>query len=147
MTLQLSIICENTVGRPISACGEHGFACLVKTPAGSWLFDTGGGETLLANMSALEHDAHPDVVLVPFLELQVGVAGAEVVAGVPAGHGVDGVRAEITFLCGDLDCGADVGRHRARRNTEPEVRKGDRDPRSSAPRLRERGDARPHALR
>ncbi len=56
--MQLAIICENTVGRPISACGEHGFACLVKTPAGTWLFDTGGGETLLANLTALEYDAH-----------------------------------------------------------------------------------------
>ncbi len=57
MTLQLDIICENTVGRPISACGEHGFACLVKTPSGTWLFDTGSGETLLTNLSALKHDA------------------------------------------------------------------------------------------
>ncbi len=58
MTLQLSIICENTVGRPITACGEHGFACLIRTPAGSWLFDTGSGATLLANLDVLEHDAH-----------------------------------------------------------------------------------------
>jgi len=58
MTLQLAIICENTVGRPISACGEHGFACLVKTQDGTWLFDTGSGETLLTNLSALEYDAH-----------------------------------------------------------------------------------------
>lgn len=58
MTLQLAIICENTVGRPISACGEHGFACLVKMQDGIWLFDTGSGETLLANLVALEHDAH-----------------------------------------------------------------------------------------
>ena len=56
--MQLAIICENTVGRPISACGEHGFACLVKTQAGTWLFDTGSGESLLANLTALEHDAH-----------------------------------------------------------------------------------------
>lgn len=56
MTLQLSIICENTVGRPISACAEHGFACLVQTSSGTWLFDTGSGEMLLANMTALEHD-------------------------------------------------------------------------------------------
>jgi 7,8-dihydropterin-6-yl-methyl-4-(beta-D-ribofuranosyl)aminobenzene 5'-phosphate synthase len=56
MTLQLAIICENTVGRPISACGEHGFACLVKTAAGTWLFDTGSGATLLANLDALGYD-------------------------------------------------------------------------------------------
>lgn len=57
MTVQLAIICENTVGRPISACGEHGFACLVKTATKTWLFDTGSGRTLLANLAALEHDA------------------------------------------------------------------------------------------
>lgn len=57
MTLQLAIVCENTVGRPISACGEHGFACLVQTCDGNWLFDTGSGATLLANLAALGHDA------------------------------------------------------------------------------------------
>jgi len=56
MTVQLDIVCENTVGRPISACGEHGFACLVQTPAGRWLFDTGSGKTLLANLAALDLD-------------------------------------------------------------------------------------------
>jgi 7,8-dihydropterin-6-yl-methyl-4-(beta-D-ribofuranosyl)aminobenzene 5'-phosphate synthase len=54
MTLQLDIVCENTVGRPISACGEHGFACLLQTPAGRWLFDTGSGDTLLTNLAALD---------------------------------------------------------------------------------------------
>lgn len=57
MTLQINIICENTVGRPIRACGEHGFACLVKTDVGTWLFDTGSGDTLLSNLDALGHDA------------------------------------------------------------------------------------------
>jgi 7,8-dihydropterin-6-yl-methyl-4-(beta-D-ribofuranosyl)aminobenzene 5'-phosphate synthase len=57
MTLLLAIVCENTVGRPIPACGEHGFSCLVRTDAGTWLFDTGNGETLLGNLDALEIDA------------------------------------------------------------------------------------------
>jgi 7,8-dihydropterin-6-yl-methyl-4-(beta-D-ribofuranosyl)aminobenzene 5'-phosphate synthase len=57
MALQLSIICENTVGRPIAACGEHGFACLVQSQTATWLFDTGSGATLLANLAALNHDA------------------------------------------------------------------------------------------
>jgi 7,8-dihydropterin-6-yl-methyl-4-(beta-D-ribofuranosyl)aminobenzene 5'-phosphate synthase len=57
MTLHLAIVCENTVGRPISACGEHGFSCLVRTDTGAWLFDTGSGETLLGNLGALEIDA------------------------------------------------------------------------------------------
>lgn len=56
MELQLDIICENTVGRPIEACGEHGFACLVSTPNGRWLFDTGSGATLLGNLAVLDHD-------------------------------------------------------------------------------------------
>ena len=56
MSLQLDIVCENTVGRPIAACGEHGFACLLQTSAGRWLFDTGSGETLLANLVALHLD-------------------------------------------------------------------------------------------
>lgn len=56
MTLHLAIVCENTVGRPISACGEHGFSCLVRTDGGTWLFDTGSGETLLGNFDALEID-------------------------------------------------------------------------------------------
>lgn len=55
---QFAIICENTVGRPIAACGEHGFACLLKTGSGNWLFDTGGGKTLLTNLAVLGHDAH-----------------------------------------------------------------------------------------
>ena len=58
MTLHLDIVCENTVGRPIAACGEHGFSCLVRTDSGAWLFDTGSGKTLLANLEALELDAN-----------------------------------------------------------------------------------------
>lgn len=57
MTLHLDIVCENTVGRPISACGEHGFACLLRSDARTWLFDTGSGETLLTNLEALGLDA------------------------------------------------------------------------------------------
>jgi 7,8-dihydropterin-6-yl-methyl-4-(beta-D-ribofuranosyl)aminobenzene 5'-phosphate synthase len=58
MTLQIAIVCENTVGRPISACGEHGFSCLLKTSTGRWLFDTGSGATLLENLAVLGYDAH-----------------------------------------------------------------------------------------
>lgn len=57
MTLQLDIICENTVGRPIAAGGEHGFACLLTMPCGTWLFDTGSGGTLLKNLEVLGHAA------------------------------------------------------------------------------------------
>lgn len=58
MTLSLAIICENTVGRPIAACGEHGFSCLLETAGGRFLFDTGSGATLLDNLAILGHDAH-----------------------------------------------------------------------------------------
>ncbi len=53
---RISIICENTVGRPIPALGEHGFACLLETGQSTWLFDTGRGECLLHNLAVLGHD-------------------------------------------------------------------------------------------
>lgn len=57
MTTRLRIVCENTVGRPIPAIGEHGFACLVEHDGRSWLFDTGQGATLLHNLEVLGLDA------------------------------------------------------------------------------------------
>lgn len=57
MNVRISVVCENTVGRPIPACGEHGFACLLEGPFGAWLFDTGSGSTLLHNLSVLDLDA------------------------------------------------------------------------------------------
>lgn len=64
MILNLAIVCENTVGRPLAACGEHGFACLLHMPAGTWLFDTGSGATLLSNLAALGYQApHIDAVV------------------------------------------------------------------------------------
>lgn len=54
--MRLTVVCENTVGRPIQACGEHGYACLLQTSHGSWLFDTGSGQTLLRNLEALGCD-------------------------------------------------------------------------------------------
>ena len=56
MSTKLSIVCENTVGRPIPAIGEHGFACMVEHDGTSWLFDTGGGATLLHNLDVLGMD-------------------------------------------------------------------------------------------
>lgn len=56
MPLQLTIVCDNTVGRPSAALGEHGFACLLETAAGTWLLDTGRGATLLGNLEALDRD-------------------------------------------------------------------------------------------
>lgn len=53
MATKLSIVCENTVGRPIPAIGEHGFACMVEHDGAAWLFDTGSGSTLLHNLDVL----------------------------------------------------------------------------------------------
>lgn len=58
MTTRLRIICENTVGRPIPALGEHGFSCLVEHGDRSWLFDTGSGAGLLHNLNVLGVDPH-----------------------------------------------------------------------------------------
>lgn len=54
--LRLTIVCENTVGSPLPLLGEHGFACLIDSPAGRILFDTGRGAGLLHNLAALGID-------------------------------------------------------------------------------------------
>lgn len=56
MQPELTIICENTVGKPLQAIGEHGFACLVETPAARLLFDTGQGLGILPNARLLNRD-------------------------------------------------------------------------------------------
>ncbi len=56
--LRLTVVCENTVGRPLPLHGEHGFACLVETGAVRILFDTGRGATLLHNLEVLGIDPH-----------------------------------------------------------------------------------------
>lgn len=55
-TALLSILCENTVTRPLAAVGEHGFSCLIETSSGTYLFDTGQGLGLLQNAIALKKD-------------------------------------------------------------------------------------------
>lgn len=55
-SVKLTIVCENTVGRPLPLIGEHGFACLIDSPAGRLLFDTGRGLTLLHNLEILGID-------------------------------------------------------------------------------------------
>jgi 7,8-dihydropterin-6-yl-methyl-4-(beta-D-ribofuranosyl)aminobenzene 5'-phosphate synthase len=51
MSIRLTILCENSVERvsPRGLLGEHGFACHLQTDQGDFLFDTGGGLTLLHN--------------------------------------------------------------------------------------------------
>lgn len=53
MNIRLTVLCENSVGRPDGTIGEHGFACFVETPAGNLLFDTGSGAGILRNAEVL----------------------------------------------------------------------------------------------
>ena len=53
---QLTILCENTVTRPGGLVGEHGFAALLETDQGRFLFDTGQGLGLLGNARLLGKD-------------------------------------------------------------------------------------------
>jgi 7,8-dihydropterin-6-yl-methyl-4-(beta-D-ribofuranosyl)aminobenzene 5'-phosphate synthase len=55
--VRLTVVIENTVGRPLPLLGEHGFACLVDCAAGRLLFDTGRGAALLHNLAVLGIDA------------------------------------------------------------------------------------------
>jgi 7,8-dihydropterin-6-yl-methyl-4-(beta-D-ribofuranosyl)aminobenzene 5'-phosphate synthase len=56
MTIRLTILCENSVVSPFGLLGEHGFACYLETPYGSYLFDTGQGRTLIPNARQLGKD-------------------------------------------------------------------------------------------
>lgn len=55
MDTRLTVLCENTLGHP-EAIGEHGFACLVETPKGRLLFDTGSGAGIRVNSRLLGRD-------------------------------------------------------------------------------------------
>ena len=50
---KVTILCENSVGRPFGVVGEHGFACFIETDAGNVLFDTGQGLSIRGNAAAL----------------------------------------------------------------------------------------------
>ncbi len=56
MTTRLTILCENSAGVPFGVIGEHGFACLVETATGNYLFDTGQGFSIVQNALALKKD-------------------------------------------------------------------------------------------
>lgn len=56
MHVHLTVLCENSVGRPIRAVGEHGFACFIEAEGGSFLFDTGQGTGILRNAHVLGKD-------------------------------------------------------------------------------------------
>ena len=53
---QLTILCENTVTRPGGLIGEHGFAVLLESDQGRFLFDTGQGLGILGNARVLGKD-------------------------------------------------------------------------------------------
>ena len=56
MTGELTVLCENTVTKPSGLIGEHGFAVLLETSEGAYLFDTGQGQSLLHNARLLGKD-------------------------------------------------------------------------------------------
>ena len=58
MSIHLTILCENSVDRvsPYGLLGEHGFSCHLQTPAGDFLFDTGGGMTIMNNAKLMGID-------------------------------------------------------------------------------------------
>jgi len=53
MNMRLTVLCDNSVGRPNGTIGEHGFACFIETPNGNLLFDTGNGSGILRNSEIL----------------------------------------------------------------------------------------------
>ena len=58
MSIRLTILCENNVDKvsPYGLLGEHGFACHLQTPTGNFLFDSGGGMTIMNNAKLLGID-------------------------------------------------------------------------------------------
>jgi len=58
MTMRLTVLCENSVERvnPAGLLGEHGFSCHLETKYGNFLFDTGGGQTILNNSEKMQID-------------------------------------------------------------------------------------------
>lgn len=58
MSIRLTVLCENSIERvsPAGLMGEHGFSCHLQTAQGNFLFDTGGGQTLLSNADKLGID-------------------------------------------------------------------------------------------
>jgi 7,8-dihydropterin-6-yl-methyl-4-(beta-D-ribofuranosyl)aminobenzene 5'-phosphate synthase len=55
MTVRITILSENLIGRAMGA-GEHGFSAFIETDGGNYLFDTGGGRTVVENSLALNKD-------------------------------------------------------------------------------------------
>ncbi|MFA7537211.1 MAG: MBL fold metallo-hydrolase [Desulfuromonadales bacterium] len=56
MPTRLTILCDNSVSPQMGLLGEHGFACLVETEHGPYLFDTGQGLAITQNCRVLGKD-------------------------------------------------------------------------------------------
>jgi 7,8-dihydropterin-6-yl-methyl-4-(beta-D-ribofuranosyl)aminobenzene 5'-phosphate synthase len=56
MKARLTVLCENSAGFQLGLVGEHGFACLVETGGGDYLFDTGQGFGIVSNALTLKKD-------------------------------------------------------------------------------------------
>jgi len=55
MKIRITMLCENVVGRRVGL-GEHGFFAFIETDQGDYLFDTGGGRSIVANSLTLNKD-------------------------------------------------------------------------------------------
>jgi 7,8-dihydropterin-6-yl-methyl-4-(beta-D-ribofuranosyl)aminobenzene 5'-phosphate synthase len=55
MKTRITILCENLVGKRVGS-GEHGFSAFIETSRGNYLFDTGGGHSIVANSLDLDKD-------------------------------------------------------------------------------------------
>jgi 7,8-dihydropterin-6-yl-methyl-4-(beta-D-ribofuranosyl)aminobenzene 5'-phosphate synthase len=55
MKARVTILCENLIGKRVGS-GEHGFSAFIETSRGNYLFDTGGGHSIVANSLTLDKD-------------------------------------------------------------------------------------------
>lgn len=55
MKTRITILSENLVGRTVGA-GEHGFSAFIETDGRNYLFDTGGGRTIVENSLSLNKE-------------------------------------------------------------------------------------------
>ncbi|MGQ9647507.1 MAG: MBL fold metallo-hydrolase [Thermodesulfobacteriota bacterium] len=55
MKIRITILCENLIGQRVGL-GEHGFSAFIETDRGDYLFDTGGGRSIVANSLTLNKD-------------------------------------------------------------------------------------------
>jgi 7,8-dihydropterin-6-yl-methyl-4-(beta-D-ribofuranosyl)aminobenzene 5'-phosphate synthase len=53
---RLTILCDNCTHKPGPVLAEHGFACLIETEQGSFLFDAGQGLSILNNACSFGKD-------------------------------------------------------------------------------------------